>query len=655
MTGDIKTGNAMTDNAMTGDVKAGNAMTGDVKTDNRVAGEKGRDVIWKILSTDANLELMSQVLGIKETTARVMANRGIRSKNTALSYLRGEGPAIDTLSMKSARTAFDRIARGIENGERIMIYGDYDADGVMATVIMYKSLRVFASQNGLTPDIHFYIPHREEEGYGLNIKAVRAIKEMDCDLIISVDNGISALEEISEANALGMDVIVIDHHEPGFVETVSEDEGTPQTNRSDVIPDAIAVIDPKQSACPYPFKEMCAAGLAFKLMEAFFCYKNRDFKIHDEMLVFAAIATICDIVDLMGENRILVKQGLSILNSNKTVNPGLGQLLRLRGYMDKPIDTFTVGFVIGPCINASGRLESAEMAVKLLLSSNADEQVYLSKVLSDLNDERKNMQRLCASRILEKAESDLSKVMVLVDVETHESIAGIVAGKVKETLHRPVIVLTRGTDKGVLKGSGRSIDGFNMFEALYSQRELLLRFGGHAMAAGMSLEETNVSELRSRLNDNCGLTDSDFRETVTIDCELPKEEITISLADELALLSPFGKSNHEPLFVTRNLEVSALRMIDNKNTMIFTFAPNIKGIAFGKNEIFLEDLRSVFDESDYRAIISGQVNPSWFMMDVVHAVEVNIYNGRKSVQMRIRDFKIRSEYTNPRLLTRISN
>ena len=583
---------------------------------------------WNLLTTDANLALMSQVLGIKKATAAVMANRGIRSKNTALAYLNPGTAGEPALNMRDVKKAFDRIVLGLRRGERIMIYGDYDADGVMSTVILYKALKMCGA------DVNFYIPHREEEGYGLNIDAVRTIREADYELLITCDNGIAALAEIDEANALGMDVIVIDHHEPGFVET---GEG-----RQDVIPEALAVVDPKQSACPYQFKEMCAGGLVFKLMEAFYSYVGRDFSpIQDELLVMATIATICDIVDLTGENRSLVKRGLKVLNSNRKINGGLGHLITLRGYADKPIDTFTIGFVLGPCINATGRLESAEMSVRLLLSADETEQQKLAKTLSELNEERKAITHSCVERTLKKLDNIEDTVVVLVDEETHESIAGIVAGRVKEVLLRPTILLTRGTEPKVLKGSGRSIPAYNMFEALYANQELFLRFGGHAMAAGLSLNEDNVPELRRRLNKDCTLTESDLLGTIDIDMELPTREITTALAQELAELAPFGKGNHQPLFVTYGLPVSALRIIDDKNTLIFTFDTaegRLKGIAFGLNSLFLEVLKAHYDEGHYRRIISGQV--AGLTLDIVHMVETNTYNGRTSVQSRLKDFRI---------------
>jgi len=591
---------------------------------------------WKLLETDADLALMVKILGIREPVAAVMANRGVRSKKAAIAYLR---PGLENLgnilTMKDTEFAFNRIAEGIRLGQKIMIYGDYDVDGVMSTVILYRALKACDG------DVDYYIPHREEEGYGLNMGAIRNLREAETDLLITCDNGIASLAEIEEAQKIGMDVIVIDHHEPGFVENFG--------NREDVLPNAIAVIDPKQSACPYPFKEMCAGGLAFRLMWAFFEYTKRDFSgLFDELLSLAAIATVCDIVDLMGENRVLVKSGLAALNDNKHVNVGLGQLISLKGYSDKPIDTFTLGFVLGPCINATGRLESAEMSVRLLISDNEEERMLLARKLSDLNDERKELTVKCVERALESLKTEVTdKVLVLEDIETHESIAGIVAGRVKDTLNRPTIMLTKGADipeypgVSIRKGSGRSIEGYNLFEALYAHRDLTIRFGGHSMAAGLSLSEKNVPILRERLNADCTLKESDFRAVLYIDRELPPEEITLKLANELAWLAPFGKGNREPLFSTRGLNCIGLRVLNEKSTLIFTFdagGRKLKGIAFGLNDRFSEALREKFDESTYRRLLSGHV--TGLIMDVAYTVESNTYNGQTSVQIRIKDFLI---------------
>ena len=562
---------------------------------------------WNILETDANLALMSEVLGISQITATVLANRGIRSKKAALAYLQAGRKIENTLpeSMKDAKKAFDRISQAIEAKERIMIYGDYDADGVMSTVILYKALKHCGAK------VFFYIPKREEEGYGLNIEAVRNIRSNDHDLLITCDNGIASLAEVAESKALGMDVIIIDHHEPGFV------------NEAELIPEAIAIIDPKQSQCPYPFKELCAAGLCFMLMEAFFRQSNRNFSVlHDELLALAAIATVCDIVELKGDNRSLVKQGLDILNANKDINSGLGKLITLRGYRDKPINSFTLGFVIGPCINATGRLESAELSVHLLLSENAEQQTKLAQNLSSLNEERKTLTTQCSERLQKAAAKIEDHILVLVDDECHESIAGIVAGRIKDSLHRPVIVLTRASEAGILKGSARSIPAYNMFEALNANRDLFTRFGGHAMAAGLSLAEENAEELRNRLNKNSSLSKSDLHPRTDIDRELSPDEITLALANELSLLAPFGKGNREALFLTKNLQVTTLRNIPEKNTLIFTFNNHLKGLAFKQN---------------------NQIPPNQptITLDAIYTIEPNTFNNRTNVQILIREFKIK--------------
>ena len=591
---------------------------------------------WEVTTTDANIPLMCAVLGVRPATATVMAHRGLRSKNAALGFLQPDVRQL-ALPFNAADTqeAFRRLAEGLSRNDRMFIYGDYDVDGVMSTAILYKALRHAGA------DVHYYIPHREEEGYGLNADAVRRLKALDTDLLITCDNGIAALEEIKLAQGLGMDVVVIDHHEPGFIDTP---EG-----RLDVLPEAAAVVDPKRADCPYPFKEMCAAGLSFRFAWALYQHMGRDFAaLWDELLVLAAIATVCDIVDLQGENRLLVKAGLATLNANPDINPGLGRLIALKGYQEKPIDTFTLGFVLGPCINATGRLENAEMAVRMLLSQDTAEQNELAQQLAALNDERKEITKKCVARALEAvAETPNEKVVVLVDTETHESIAGIVAGRVKEEIHRPVIMLTRGAPvEGhgpVLKGSGRAIPAYNLFEALYAQRELFIRFGGHAMAAGLSLEEENVDVLRERLNAGCTLSEADFSPTLLLDAELPPEDATLPLAQELERLAPFGKGNREPLFLVRGLRVAALRDIHEKNTLIFTFlvaGRKVKGIAFGLNVRFWDMLAQHYSEADIRHMRSGALAGVALALDVACVPETNTYNGNTTVQLRIKDVRI---------------
>jgi len=566
---------------------------------------------WVMRETDADLSLMSQVLSISPIMARVMANRDVRSKNTALSFLQ---PAIENLrpftKMKDAQKALTRIRKAINTGEQITIYGDYDADGITSTVILYKVLARLGAV------VSYYIPHRVKEGYGLNKNAMTSLAYSGTRLIIAVDSGISAIEEVALAASLGIDTVIIDHHEQG-----------------ETLPQAIAVVDPKQHDCPYPFKEMCAGGLTYKLAAALCEYLQMPFLEQEECLVLAAIATICDIVPLKDENRILANCGMQILNANKLVNPGLGSLLTARGYLEKPIDTFTVGFVIGPCINAAGRLDSAEKAVNLLLAGaeNVIERMHLTHELIELNDERKNLTADCVDRLLAELPSMLDKVLVIADTEIHESIAGIVAGRIRENTGRPTIVLTQGDE--AMKGSGRSSACYNIFEALHQHRHLFVRFGGHSMAAGLTIAEENIPLLRDALNDGCTLTEEDFRPQIDIDCQLALEDVTLRLADELSRLAPFGSGNHEPLFASGGVYVENVRVIDDKNTLIFTFRNDrgyrVKGIAFGLNEVYA------------KAVLEAGVDKNGgFSMDVVYGIETNVYNGNISVQMRVRDFAV---------------
>ena len=578
---------------------------------------------WIIQNTDADLALMSKVLGISQITANVMANRGLRTKKTALSFLQ---PTLDKmhdiLLMKGAAEALELIEAAIQAGTKIMVYGDYDVDGIMSTVILYKTL------NRAGADVDFYIPHRVEEGYGLNTAAIQSLHEAGVGLLIAVDNGISAIDEIAAANNLGMKIIVIDHHEPGFTETDGK--------RADILPPAAVIVDPKQTDCSYPFKELCAAGLSYKLSLAL--TKRLEFAEdrpcnsvhHDELLALAAIATICDIVNLQDENRIIVREGLARLNANKLINPGLGSLITRRGYLDKPIEAFTVGFVLGPCLNATGRLESACQTVALLLEEEPAERIRLAGELCDLNDARKNLTAECVERAIAGLKTPLDKVLVLTDPAAHESVAGIVAGRIKEATGRPTILLTQGD--GAMKGSGRSIEGYNLFEALFAHRHLFTRFGGHPMAAGLTLPAENIPTLREALNADCNLTEDDFISSHIIDRELSASEITMALSDELAMLAPYGKSNREPLFVSRKLYVDNCRVMDEKNTLIFTFSTGsgrVKGIAFGLNEAYAA------------AVAAAGTRPiGGFFMDVVYLIETNVYNSVASVQIRLRDFEI---------------
>jgi single-stranded-DNA-specific exonuclease len=349
----------------------------------------------------------------------------------------------------------------------------------------------------------------------------------------------------------------------------------------------------------------------------------------DEMLALAAIATLCDIVELVDENRILVTCGLEVLNKNKLINPGIGSLITMRGYLDKPMDATAVGFAIGPCMNAAGRLKSAALAVELLLTETEDSQkrISLAQELTELNETRKALTAECVERLRPQVEASADRVLVLTDFYAHESIAGIVAGRIRDMTARPTILLTRGDNAA--KGSGRSIPAYNLFDALYKHRDMLIRFGGHALAAGLTLEESAIDQLRTSLNNDCALSDEDATPTTYVDFELAPEEITLVLSEELARLAPFGKGNKEPLFVSRNLFAEKVKVLNEKNTLIFSFVTknnrHLKGVAFGLNE-------------EFAAIANGET--TGIVLDAVYSIETNVWNGVSSVQIRIKEFRM---------------
>jgi len=560
---------------------------------------------WQVLETDANLPLMSQVLSISHITARVMANRGLRSKNAALSFLQTSLENLRPFSqLKDADKCLARITAAITSQEKITVFGDYDADGITSTVLLYKVLK------RLGANCYYYIPHRIAEGYGLTEHSVRKIADTGTTLIIAVDSGISANAEIALATTLGLDTVVIDHHEQGHA-----------------LPQATAIVNPKRYDCTYPFKEMCAGGLTYKLAAALCQHMKSPFIEQEEALVLAAIATICDIVPLQDENRIIASAGLTILNANKRINPGLGCLLQAREYLQKAIDSSSMGFVIGPCINVAGRLSTAEKAAQLLLSQG-EEAATITQELLELNNQRRTLTESSVSRLMATLTHPLPKVLVLADTETHESIAGIVAGRIREATGRPTIVLTQGG--GAMKGSGRSPECYNLFEALYANRHLFQRFGGHAMAAGLTMAEENITKLREALNTACTLEEKDFIPKLAIDGEIEIADISIALSSELQRLAPFGKDNEEPLFISRNVIIDSVRTIDDKNTIIFTFkgqsGQRVRGITFGMNQAWAQ--------------ATADKPQNGFLADIVYKVETNVYNGNASAQVRVKDFAL---------------
>lgn len=587
---------------------------------------------WILRENDANIELMSQTLKIKPVTAYVLANRGIRTKNTAVKYLNPDISFMhDAKLFKDIDKAVCIINESIKLGEKLAVYGDYDVDGVMSAVILVKALKRFNA------DVTYYIPHREEEGYGLSLKTADKLNALGIKLVIACDNGIAAADEIAYMKNLGMKVIVIDHHEPGFMEDADG-------SRQDIVPDADAIINPKQKDCAYPFKALCAAGICYKFAKYFYQYNNYQFDSENEDVVLAAIATFCDIVDLTDENRIIAKRGLTLLNGGQYNNIGLQTLIRQRQLENKKIDSFEIGFIIGPCINATGRLESAEISAELFLAQTQEEADLLAQRLVELNENRKTLTAKAVENILltlEQSDFKNDKVLVIYSEEIHESIAGIVAGRIKEATNRPTIILTRSGD--LVKGSARSIEFYNIFEALHKCRDLFERFGGHPMAAGLSLKEENVQTLRKRLNADCDLEEKHFEKTIYADKELDLDDVTYELAKELKLLEPFGKENKEPVFLTKGLTAVNVEIIgETRKTMRFTFTlesgRKLKGICFGKVDQFLEMIKGKYSQTVCDNFAGGKLKSLTVGLNILYCIEINEFNNNTYVQLKIIDF-----------------
>lgn len=585
---------------------------------------------WLLKRTKIDTAAMAKDLGIRQATAAVLANRELYSKQAARDFLYGGTAALgNPVGMKDFTKGISLIAAAIREGKKIAVYGDYDVDGVMSTSILYQTILRCGGK------VIFYLPHRQKEGYGLNLKAVEQLAAEGVEVLFTCDNGIAALQEIALAKEKNMTVVVLDHHEPGF-----RGEGEA---RRDILPAADAIIDPKQRACPYPFKQMCAGGLSYHFAH----YLLQAFAIADEglerqLLTFAAIATVCDIVDLLGENRALVQMGLAEIR--RTENLGLRVLIEEAGLSEKMLSEYHIGFVLGPCINATGRLESGRLAVELFCTAEEKEAREKAKHLVALNAERKQLTEEAAERAdiaLQEDGALQDKVLVLYDAKIHESIAGIVAGRIKDKYYRPTILIT-GSEDGA-KGSGRSIEGYHLFEALFANRDLFTRFGGHAMAAGLSLPVENIPILRQRLNEGCTLTEEQMIPILRVERALSFAEIDLGLAKELQALAPFGKGNPAPLFASMGVHADRLDVIGkNKNILRLTLSEpksgiRLSAISFDGYEPLREMLKALYPTEDCDKIINSGLLPK--PLDIVYSVESNSYQGRSSVQLMLKNFR----------------
>lgn len=570
----------------------------------------------------------AQQLGISDTVAKLMVNRGIYNLDIAKEYLSSSiGELHNPTDMLGMSGAVELMRNSIIKGEKILIVGDYDVDGVISTYVLYIAISKCGG------NVSFHIPDRIKEGYGINESIIKKASEDNIDIIITCDNGIAAIEQVKLAKELGIKVIITDHHDVPFIE---EDNV-----RKYVVPEADYVLNPKQENCNYEFDKICGAGVAYKFVQCLY----KEFNIPNEelydLIQYVAIATVCDVVDLVSENRILVKEGLKRINN--TSNIGLRALFKETGLEGKEITVYSLGFVIGPSINASGRLEQAEWALKLLITKDKNEAEELAKKLNELNKDRQELTQTGleeAIKIIEENNMAKDKVLVVYLEDVHESIAGIIAGRIREKYNLPTIILTK-VHEGA-KGSGRSIEEYNMFEELLKCKDLLGKFGGHPMAAGMSIPSENIDKFREKLNEVTTLSDEDIIPKVSIDMPLPINKINYKLIDEIALLEPYGKGNPKPNFAVKGLMVKAARILGKNNNVLKLNLTdgylNIDGIYFGDIEVALEIIKNKFGEYEYNKMLNGQTN--MVKIDIVYFPDINEYNGRKSVQLLIQNIRV---------------
>lgn len=566
---------------------------------------------WMLQTKRADFDEIARCHHISPVTARIIRNRDVVGQEAVERYLRGGLRELySPYLLKDMELTVAILKEKTRESKPIRIVGDYDIDGVCSTYLLYQAL----TQVGAVVD--YEIPDRIKDGYGINESIIRAAAEDGIDTILTCDNGIAAVQQIRLAKELGLTVLVTDHHD-----IMKEESG-------DILPPADAVVNPKRSDCSYPYPEICGGLVAYKLVQALYEAFGVPMEKWLEMLEFAAIATVGDVMKLQDENRIIVKEGLKRMGQTKSL--GLLKLMEKNNLDKNQITAYQIGFVIGPCLNAGGRLQTAKLALSLLLSQNEEEADRMALELKELNDQRKDMTKegtLEAVRQVEEHYAD-DKVLVVYLPDCHESLAGIIAGRLREHFQKPSFVLTDGEES--VKGSGRSIESYHMFEALVEVKELLLKFGGHPMAAGLSLLKENVEEFRRRLNERAELTEEDFVRKVWIDVPMPLEYISEPLIDELELLEPFGQGNEKPLFAQKGLHIRSVRVLGkNRNAVKMSLATEqgtpMDGMLFTDGDLFLEEL------GDKRRL------------DVVYYPGVNEYNGNKALQIVIRNYKIPGE------------
>ena len=584
---------------------------------------------WRLYAKKADFAAISKAYGINQVTARIMRNRGVETKEEIESYLKGD---LDYLSdpalMKDADKAASLLEAAIANNELIAISSDFDNDGIFSGLLLKEAIIELGGRAAI------FTPNRVMEGYGVNSRIVEEANAKGASVLLTCDNGIAAFEAIDEAKKLGMTVIVTDHHEVPF----EEHDG----KKIYLLPKADAIVDPKQEDCAYPFKSLCGTGVAYQLMTLLFHRMKRTMSRQEIFLQYTAIATVADVMELVGENRILVRKGLSYLNH--TNHTGLRALMEVCGIAPEQVRAYHIGFILGPCFNAAGRLDTIVHALALLESKEYDQALALAGELWAMNEERKELTRVGTERAVELIEHATWKdehVYLVYIKDCHESVAGIIAGRLRERYYRPVLVFTDASEEGQIKASGRSIDDYDMFTELSAFRNLFLRFGGHKMAAGLTMEKKNLEILRDGLNARCTLTQTQLMPLVMIDAAMPLGYISEEVIADLEKLEPFGRANEKPLFAQQHLSVLRLSRIGKNRNVVKMSVMGPEGIImdalyFGDTDVFFDFLEEEYGRDNVAAALRGMRNT--IDIGVTYYPQINEFQGKRSLQIVIQNY-----------------
>ncbi len=583
---------------------------------------------WMVSSKKCDFKQIGEELGIDQVVVRIMRNRDMTDISQMKSFLYGGEELFHSYEyMKDVDKAVDILLDKIDENAKIRIIGDYDVDGIMSTYILWKGL----SKCGANVDT--VIPHRVRDGYGINTAFIEDAAKDGIDTVITCDNGIAASDACDLALEHGITCIITDHHEIPYEMIDSK--------KRYILPSAPAVIDPKQDDCMYPYKNICGAVVALRVIEALYDAIGEQTDDLEELRELAGFATVCDVMELKDENRVLVKNTLKNLKNSKNV--GMRALIKVCGLEDRIISSHSIGFILGPCINATGRLDSADLSLELLQCSTIEDAIVIANELKLLNENRKALTEqglINALKIIDDEHIFEQKVMVVYMPDLHESLAGIVAGRIKEKYKKPVFVIT-GTDK-TLKGSARSIPAYHIYEAMTKISDLFEKFGGHAMAAGFSLPEENLDEFRKRINNNCSLNEDDYEEKIVIDVPMPMRYVTSSLIEQLSCLEPFGLGNEKPIFAEKDVELLSCRLMGSMQDMA-RFSVRTKDgfkaemIVFRNANDMLFAIEKKYGSNALKELMESRAKG--ILMDVIYYPSINEYQGRKTIQFVVGDYK----------------